>query len=156
MRQIALIPFAVMFAAMLFAGHSNGEKPKSDHDLIQGKWKIVSAAEGGTVAKPEEYPFTHFEFTADTLSFWGKSERTAKPAAITLTYKLDASKQPKTMDTSHELDKGKPIIQLAIYALDGDELKLSLAPAGKPYPTKLESKGDWSFFVLKRVKKDEK
>ena len=39
---------------------------------------------------------------------------------------------------------------------DDDELKLSLAPAGKPYPTEFDSKSgdEWSYFVLKRVKSD--
>ena len=71
-------------------------------------------------------------------------------------YTLDASKRLKAMDTSHELDPGKPIVQLAIYALDGDELKLCLARAGEPRPTKFESKaGDATVvWVLKRVQKD--
>jgi hypothetical protein len=43
---------------------------------------------------------------------------------------------------------------LAIYALDGDELKLCLEAAGKPRPTKFESKpGDTTVvWVLKRAK----
>ena len=40
------------------------------------------------------------------------------------------------MDTTHEIDPGKPIVQLAIYSLDGDELKVCLEAAGKPRPTK--------------------
>ena len=133
-----------------------GEKRKSDHDLIQGTWKIVEFQEAGKVLKAYP-PFHSFRFTADWLLLIAKNAK-GKEAAIPLMYKLDASKRPKTMDTTHELEKGKPIVQRAIYALDGDELKLSMTGAGKPYPTKLESKAgdDWMSFVLKRVKKDKK
>jgi hypothetical protein len=57
------------------------------------------------------------------------------------------------MDTTHEIDPGKPIVQLAIYALDGDDLKLCLEAAGKPRPTRFESKkGDTTvMWVLKRA-----
>jgi hypothetical protein len=60
------------------------------------------------------------------------------------------------MDTTHEIDPGKPIVQLAIYSLDGDELKVCLEAAGKPRPTKFVSKaGDTSVvWVLKRVTKE--
>jgi uncharacterized protein (TIGR03067 family) len=151
-----LIPLAVMCAATLSPADNKGEKRKSDHDLIQGTWKIVEFQEAGNVLKA--HPFFHsIRFTADGLFLMGKNAK-GKEGAIPLMYTLDASKRPKTMDTTHELEKGKPIVQRAIYALDGDELKLSMTAAGKPYPTKLESKaGDaWISFVLKRVKKDKK
>ncbi len=141
---------------MLLAADGRGEEAKPDDVLIQGKWKVVSMVRSGEVVRPEDNNLTHFEFAAEKLSLWGTEDGIGKPASITIKFELDASKHPRRMDTSHELDKGKPIVQLAIYALDGDELKLSLAPAGKPYPTKLDSKlGDeWSFFVLERVKND--
>ena len=70
-------------------------------------------------------------------------------------YKLDSTQKPKVIDTTHETDPGKPILQLGVYSLDGDTLKLCLESAGKPRPAKLETKPqDTSvLFVLKRAKK---
>jgi uncharacterized protein (TIGR03067 family) len=150
MRSL-LIALAALFATSLFAADDKGGKPKSDHELIQGTWKVVSAQEAGRKRKvPDDFRFV---ITADVLSM-----KSGKDDPISVKYKLDPSKRPKAMDTSHEIDPGKPIVQLAIYALDGDELKLCLEAAGKPRPTRLESKaGSTSvLFVLKRVKKGEK
>jgi uncharacterized protein (TIGR03067 family) len=152
-----LIPLAALCAATLLPADDKGEKRKSDHDLIQGTWKIVEFQEAGKVAKAYP-PFHSFQLTADWLLLNAKDAKGKEVVVYGFMYKLDASKRPKTMDTTHELEKGKPIVQRAIYALDGDELKLSMASAGKPYPTKLESKAgdDWISFVLKRDKKDKK
>jgi uncharacterized protein (TIGR03067 family) len=70
-------------------------------------------------------------------------------------YKLDSTQKPKAIDTTHEIDLGKLILQLGVYSLDGDTLKLRLESAGKPRPAKLETKAkDMSvLFVLKREKK---
>ena len=139
---------AVLSAATLIAsGGEQGEKAKSDHELIQGTWKVVSAQEAGKAPKiPDDLRFV---ITADTLFI-----KPGKDDPIGMKYKLDASKKPKAMDTTHEIDPGKPISQLAIYALDGDELKLCLEAAGKPRPTKFESKaGETTIvWVLKRAK----
>jgi uncharacterized protein (TIGR03067 family) len=58
------------------------------------------------------------------------------------------------MDITREIDPGKPLSHPATYALNGDELKLCLEAAGKPRPTKFESKaGDTTIgWVLKRAK----
>jgi uncharacterized protein (TIGR03067 family) len=142
-----LTNLAVLCAATLFAAEMQGEKPKMDQELIQGTWKAVSAQESGKSPKiPDDLRFI---ITADTLMI-----KRGKDDPIGMKYKLDPSKKPKAMDTTHEIDPGKPISQLAIYALDGDELKLCLEAAGKPRPTKFESKaGDTTIvWVLKRAK----
>jgi len=69
---------------------------------------------------------------------------------ITLKYTLNSSQTPKHIDTTHELDPGKPIIQLGIYSLDGDTLTLSIASAEAPRPKGFSNKADVSF-VLKRI-----
>ena len=68
-------------------------------------------------------------------------------------YTIDPSKDPKEMDWIVEIDPGHPIRQPAIYSLAGDTLKICHAAAGKPRPTKFESrKGDsGGVWVLKWV-----
>jgi uncharacterized protein (TIGR03067 family) len=138
---------AVLCAATLGAADEQGDKPKTDHELIQGTWKVVSAQEAGKSPKiPDDLRFV---ITADTLFI-----KRGKDDPIGMKYKLYPTKKPKAMDTTHEIDAGKRISQLAIYALDGDELKLCLEAAGKPRPTKFESKpGDTTIvWFLKRAK----
>lgn len=143
------IGLAVLCAATMFAADDAGEKSKTDHDLIQGTWKVVSTVEAGNAPKvPEDLRFV---IAADMLSI-----KAGKDDPITVKYQVDATKQPKAMDTTHEIDPGKPIVQLAIYSLDGDELTVCLEAAGKPRPTRFESKiGDTTVvWVLKRAKKE--
>jgi uncharacterized protein (TIGR03067 family) len=139
----------IVVGARVAEPEAKGEKTKTDHDLIQGRWKVISVEEAGKA--PPVPDDLRFVITADTLFI-----RPGKDDPIGMTYKLDPTKQPKAMDTTHEIDPGKPIVQLAIYSLDGDELKLCLEAAGKPRPTKFASKaGDTSVvWVLKRVTKE--
>jgi hypothetical protein len=57
------------------------------------------------------------------------------------------------MDWFVEEEPGHPIHQTAIYSLDGDTLKICSTAAGKPRPTKFESKrGDFGgLWILQRV-----
>jgi uncharacterized protein (TIGR03067 family) len=145
-RSLLILP-AILCATTGLAADDKGEKPKADGELIQGTWRVVSAEAAGKAPKiPDDLRLV---ITADTLSI-----QPGKDDPIRMRYKLDPTQRPKAMDTTHEIDPGKPISQLAIYALDGDELKLCLEAAGKPRPTKFESKaGDTSaVWVLRRVK----
>ena len=145
------IAVALLAAATPLAAGGKGEQPKSDHDLIQGTWKVVSAEEAGNTREVGDN--LHFVFTVDTLSM-----RWADADLIRMKYTLDATRRPKAIDTTHEIDPGKPIVQLGIYSLDGDELKLCLEAAAKPRPAKLESRTGMTsvFLVLKRIKEKEK
>ena len=112
--------------------------------MIQGTWDIVSTGKAG---EPESASGRQFIFTADIMTFI--VNEMSRPG---IKYNLDATKKPKEIDTSHELDPGKPIIQLGIYSLNGDTLSMRLAPAGAPRPARLEPKAG-EFFLCKRVKK---
>ncbi|HVS35980.1 MAG TPA: sigma-70 family RNA polymerase sigma factor [Gemmataceae bacterium] len=134
------------------AADDKDEKPQSDKDLIQGTWDVVSFTEGGTEAPPEMARNIQMVFTADLLK-WGPKDSKDPKDTIGIHYTLDPAKDPKGIDTSHEIDLGKPIVQLGVYSLEGDALKLCLSAAGKPRPTKLESDAAHGsvLFVLKRA-----
>lgn len=135
----------ILVATTLFAA---GEKPKSDHEMLQGSWGVVSAEESGQ-PRPGDVGLKAV-FTDDTLTF-----QRDKQDPMGMKYKLDSTQKPKAIDTTHEIDPGKPIIQLGVYSLDGDMLKLCLEAAGKARPAKLKTKArDTSvLFILKREKK---
>ena len=145
-RAVLLIfTFSILLATDLGAKE---DSPVPDDQTIQGSW-IVTSAEGEGKPRPDDIGLKA-TFAADKLTFQRDDQD-----AFGIKFKLDSTQKPKAIDTSHELDPGRPIIQLGAYALEGDTLKLCLAPAGKPRPAKLETKpGDGLvLFVLKRAKK---
>jgi uncharacterized protein (TIGR03067 family) len=144
----------VLMASASFAPSRPGEKPRSDRELIQGTWEVVSSTEAGKNVPADKTRAVQFIFTADTLTIKPAGARGPKDT-LGMKYRLDPTSKPRAIDTSHEIDPGKPIVQLGIYSLEGDTLKLCLEAAGKPRPTRFESRvGESSVgFVLRRVKK---
>jgi uncharacterized protein (TIGR03067 family) len=132
--------------ALVTSAFAADEKTKTDQEMIQGTWEVVSAESNGKAA---DFVGMKFVFTKD---LW-KMHKDGQDA-IAVEYKLDPTKKPKAIDTSHELDPGKPIVQLGIYELKGDMLKLSLEAAARGRPEKFETKpgGTATSFVLKRAK----
>src|SRR5215213_3588298 len=133
----------VLTAAVLLCGLPIGivgraagdERENADQKGIEGTWEIVSAEAGKNSS--DGLRGLRMSFKDTTMSLLPRMG-TDKP--MKLTYKLDPAKKPKQIDTTHELDPGKPISQLGIYELDGDALKLCLEAAGKGRPAKFETK----------------
>jgi RNA polymerase sigma factor (sigma-70 family) len=104
-----------------------GQAGKSDKQLLQGKWRIVSAEIGGK--KPSDDEFQRMqenpvEFKGDTVRIRLQSD-----------YKIDPTKSPKEIDITPqegpENEKGKTF--RGIYRLKGDEMTLciSMMPDGE-------------------------
>ena len=141
---------AVAAATTALAADKRVETTTGDEQLIQGTWEIVSSIDGGRPQSTDELADIRVSITADLFVFQKGTEKLTG-----FHYTLDPSKKPRAIDTSHELDPGKPIVELGIYSLEGDTLKLCLEAVGKPRPTALESGAGESThsFVLKRVEK---
>jgi len=137
-----------MLVAALELGQRLQELP-ADAAAIQGTWEVVAVTEAGKDAPDRRGSW--FTFTKDTFTMRSKEKKEA-PEGLSIKYKLDPTEQPKAIDTTHELDPGKPIVQLGVYSLEGDTLTLCLEAAGKPRPTAVASQiGDTrNLFVLKR------
>ncbi|MBV9124365.1 MAG: TIGR03067 domain-containing protein [Planctomycetes bacterium] len=154
---MARLPLAValLMATTAFATEETRDQAKSDKELIQGTWEVVSSREGGREIPADKRAGLRILITADLLTFQPKDAKGLKDT-LGIHFTLDSTKNPKEMDTTHELDPGQPITQLGIYSLEGDTLKLCLGGAGQPRPTRLESQaGDSSVsFVLKRAKNE--
>jgi uncharacterized protein (TIGR03067 family) len=134
-----------------------GDKPESPKkDALQGTWTVKSAVEGGAAQK---------EFDKATFTFAGEKLSVAlnEKDVLDYTYKLDESKTPKVLElwfgapapeaTAKAADKGKPAH--GIFELNGDALKLCVAPAEEKPPT--EFKADqpkvWLFELERAPKK---
>ncbi len=119
---------------------------KKDADQLQGTWVAQSLVRGGQ-ADPNA--------KGDTLTIQGdKFSIKMKDGEIKGTVKVDAAKSPKEVEFM--ITEGpQQGTALGIYALEGDELKLSLSQPGKERPKSLTSKdGETHLLVtLKREKK---
>lgn len=117
---------------------------KTDEKALQGTWVVVSGLRKG---KPcEDVKDARFIFKNNSVSI-----RRAGEADTKMTYRLDASKSPRTIDVTAE---GR--VNQGIYELRGDVLKLCLAGvSSKKRPAKFSSeKGELKVLIeLKREKK---
>jgi uncharacterized protein (TIGR03067 family) len=148
---VALVGISAPHIAAPLHAEPPDKKSPSDSELIRGTWKVISCEVGGKDAP--EFRDLRIVFTADRLKFMPKK---GADEPMTVSYKLDAAKKPKHIDTSHEIDPGKPIVQLGIYELDGDTLRYcwEAASKGRPKEFKTKANGTSQLFVLKRVKEE--
>src|SRR5262245_1288930 len=126
----------LMIAAVsLSFAADNVEEPASKKDLdgLQGSWNLVSAMQDGKALPGDEVKQTTIVISGDTFRFPGLAKDATSRAG---TFKLDATKDPKEMDTI----SAEKEIKLGIYELDGDRYKVCFAPAGKPRPNEFASK----------------
>jgi uncharacterized protein (TIGR03067 family) len=124
---------------------------KKDKEKLQGTWNAVSGEkEGKDDPEAKEHALV---FEGDKFSV-----KRGDKVFVRGTFKIDASKSPKTMDIeiSEGPDDVKGKTAKAIYALDGDELTWCVAePGSGERPEKLATKeGVKQMLVkLKREKK---
>ena len=143
MKRLILAALAVLCCV---SAAPKGDAAKTDQQTIQGTWKFVSVLDQG---KEQPWPEgNRLVITSDILKIvYPKDDSKGWK------YTIDPSKDPKEMDWMVEIDPGHPILHLAIYALEGDTLKICSTAQGKPRPTTFESKkGDFGgMWVLKRA-----
>ena len=116
-------------------------------DKLEGKWVVVSVERDGKADDALKGAIR--EQTADKYTLTPKE---AKP--VTGSYKIDASKTPKTIDLVPGEGRYKDKTLLGIYQLDGDGLKICAAIApGDDRPKEFAAKKATTYIVLKREMK---
>ena len=124
---------------------------KKDKEKLKGTWTAVSGEkEGKEDAEAKEHALV---FEGDKFSV-----KKGDKIVVRGTFKIDASKSPKTMDIeiSEGPDDVKGKTAQAIYALEGDELTWCVAePGSGERPEKLATKEGVKHMLvkLKREKK---
>lgn len=108
------------------------QRPMNDLDAMQGTWNLVSAMEDGKALPKEDVKQTTIVVEGNTFRFPGLAEDATSREG---TFKLDATKNPKEMDSA----SAEKEVSLGIYELEPDSYKICFAPAGKPRPTKFSS-----------------
>lgn len=122
-------------------------------DPFQGTWQIVKLQFAGDDLSPliKDADAT-ITFKNDTYAV------KAGPEGEKGTFKFDAKAKPATIDLTIVEGPGKGKVQLGIYEVDGETLRLCMADEGaKERPTKFASaKGaaELVLFTLKRKKAD--
>jgi len=140
-----------IWACLLLAADSpKGDSSRMDLETMQGDWALESmVADGSPVpdddaqclfrtVKGDQYTVFHFEKEISKGSF-----------------KIDASKNPKTIDFYPGTTMDKTKAMAGIYAVDKDTLKICYATPGKDRPKEFASKKDSSqtLAIWKREKK---
>jgi uncharacterized protein (TIGR03067 family) len=104
----------------------------NDLDAMQGTWNLVSAMQDGKALPEDKVKQTTIAIRGDTFRFPGLAEDATSRAG---TFKLDATKKPKEMDSI----SAEKEVMLGIYVLEENGYKVCFAPAGKPRPTEFTS-----------------
>lgn len=125
--------------------------PDSSNDLkaLQGSWKLVAGEIGGQKMTEEQLKKAKLVFNGDRYTV----RRGNGPTVIGIV-KLNATKNPKTIDITDANGSYKGKMFPGIYSLRGDELTECFAPPGKTRPAKFATQAGTSQFlhVWKHVK----
>ena len=134
---------------------AGADKAKDDKDAIQGTWQVTGVEMGGKEApdndETKRMKSAKWVISADKITITGPGQEEHN-----VSFKLDPMKKPKEIDVTPldgpENEKGKT--SPAIYALEGDVLKIAISPPNDPTrPTELATKegGATMLLTLKRV-----
>lgn len=118
---------------------------KKDLDSIQGVWQAISAEIEGKPASGELIKRLKLTFKGNKVSHPAPDGKIEE-----VTFKLDPSKNPKTIDVTASSDTDKSIV--GIYSIEGDTLKICATKAGQERPKEFKSGNDVANFVFMREK----
>jgi uncharacterized protein (TIGR03067 family) len=139
-------------AAVALSGPlGRAEDAKDDLKALAGKWKLVGMERGGQAIPEGEVPAGTGTFDKDGRFTFSVADYEAEG-----TFKLDPTKQPKTIDVTHTKGADKDKQQFGIYKLEKGKLTICTAHPGKAAedrPTGFTTKdSDHVLVVFERVK----
>lgn len=139
MKLPALI---LIFVFALSCGVS-GDKPRpSDQEAIQGVWLAQTESQNGT-QKNVSYLYA---FVGNKVTFTDETGKEAK-----YLFKLDTTGQLKYLIIQPDDTLSNPTPVSVGYELEGDSLKIVIAPAGLR-PTEMSDKNDQELIICRRKK----
>jgi uncharacterized protein (TIGR03067 family) len=128
--------FSVVLLSMaLTAAFADSDADTNTKDLekMQGDWAVVSVIRDGVKDEDDNAQslFRTVKGNQYTVFLFDKAIGNG-------TFKIDATKKPKTIDSFPASLEGKAL--LGIYEMEGDTMKTCYAAAGKERPTEFSSK----------------
>jgi uncharacterized protein (TIGR03067 family) len=144
MRTVSLSLLLVIASAVLAAPVPKAAKKKSDLELLEGRWEIVTLDTGGGL-QVQTGDFATFTLTVKD----GKLSTATKssPGYTSLPFRIDESQSPKHLDIETPNQS-----MSCLYEVDGDTLRWCHPQPGQPRPTELKGGNGSYLFVWKRVK----
>ncbi|HEX5270730.1 MAG TPA: TIGR03067 domain-containing protein [Gemmataceae bacterium] len=143
MRRFSLLVVAVLCAGLAFA-----EESKKDLDKLQGVWARSSIVRNGKQVPADDFKNAKLTLKGDKYTLdEGKETRTG-------TFKLDGSKNPKTLDIISDAGPNKGKTLKGIYKIEDDTFTYCVAGPDKDRPTEFSSKegSGHTLLVNKRAK----
>ena len=132
-----------------------GAAPKDDASAMdlkkmQGDWVVISMIKDGTRIPDDDAQALFRTVKDDTYTVSRFSKVVGKG-----NFKIDATKKPKTIDSTPAGPADKAPVIHGIYELKGDTLKTCNAPPGKERPTNFEAKegSEHTMILWQREKK---
>jgi uncharacterized protein (TIGR03067 family) len=123
----------LVLAAGLLIG---ADDTKKDIERLEGTWKFISVEANGMKLPQDQFK--------DSFLVIKGNDFTATMAGNTSkgTYKIDASKKPKTLDIAFTEGAEKGTSMQGIYEIEGDVYKVCFNLSGKGRPKEFSSKPD--------------
>ena len=155
---------AISTVVILSMGISNATDPAShetehpDHQALQGKWEVVKAEEAGGNPVGQAIGLV-YTFEGRRLNL-----QTPRPVVMKAEFKIDPEKEPRQLTYTILDEIGEPVVNQAIYRIEGDTLTLcgswnSRPGVRKAFPKKFKAvAGDLLSYlmVLKRIDDNER
>jgi uncharacterized protein (TIGR03067 family) len=141
----------LLAAIVLIAGAAPREDANAiDLKKMQGDWVVVTMVKDGTKIPDDDAQALFRTVKDDTYSVTRFTKVVGKG-----TFKIDATKKPKTIDSTPAGPADKAPVIRGIYELDGDTFKACNAPPGKDRPTDFEAKegSEHTLIIWQREKK---
>jgi uncharacterized protein (TIGR03067 family) len=108
---------ALFAVTLLVAADAPDEAVKKEKEKLKGTWVVESFQVGGM--KLDKLKGMTYRFDGDKLFIKAPGQKEVEGA-----YRIDPSKDPKQLDIVTPRSDGGKATSLAVYALDGDELKV--------------------------------
>src|SRR5690348_10693609 len=129
----------MLAAAWFFVGADapKGDANQKDLEKMQGDWALESMVNNGGPVPEDDAHSLFRTVKSDSYTVFLFDKPISKG-----TFKIDATKNPKTIDffPGNTADKTKAMA--GIYEIEGDKLKICYAQPGKDRPQEFESKKD--------------
>jgi uncharacterized protein (TIGR03067 family) len=128
--------------------HALADDASKDQQQLQGTWKVLAGNEGGKTLPPPRAKGSKVVVSGNHITVYEEEKKRE------MTFKLDPTKEPRTIDLTLTEGKDKGETSPGIYALEGELLKIAFALPGKARPTTFTPKqgSQEMLFVLKRAK----
>ena len=146
MTRFSVVVLSMALMAVL--GDSDADANAKDLEKMQGDWAVVSVVRDGVKEEDDNAQslFRTVKGNQYTVFLFDKPVGSG-------TFKIDATKKPKTIDSFPANLAGKAM--LGIYQIDGNTITTCYAAAGKDRPTEFSSKkgSEQTLMVWEREKK---